>query len=499
MKAVLINPNLVALRKDLFTTGIVYLPIGLAYIAAALQRANVPVKVIDAFGENPGRTRQNKDFLAFGLTIEEIVRRVPADATIVFLYANQITNHLSIIEIITALKNKFPALPLVALENGQAVTAYSLHLVKEEFFKAGADYILTGDGEAAAVKLTLGDPLAIKQIDGLGSPAFYNARRPVNTKLDELAFPAWDLFPLHNYWRLRFAHGPQSAQRYLPLLTSRGCPYACKFCVAPTSNSQKWRARSAKNVVDEMEHHLKKYKVREFHIEDLNPTVSEERTRAICAEILARGLKVNWKIVAGTKAETIAQEETIDLMAKAGCSYISISPETGSANLLRQMGKPFNLEHAQKLIRRMNRVGIKSQACFVLGFPGETAADLEATAALVHDLTKLGVDEIVLSIITPVPGSQIYHLFYGYDSLSALNFSPIWRKDYVLLNSFRLKLYAKFILWKTFYHPFKVARQIVNFAFRTYGTKMEMTPYRVLVYKLRAFWPGGKEKWRLAS
>jgi radical SAM superfamily enzyme YgiQ (UPF0313 family) len=75
----------------------------------------------------------------------------------------------------------------------------------------------------------------LRHLDGLGSREFYNPPVGMISDLDSLPFPAWALFPLENYWNLRFAHGPQTTERYLPLLTSRGCPYPCKFCVAPTT------------------------------------------------------------------------------------------------------------------------------------------------------------------------------------------------------------------------------------------------------------------------
>jgi radical SAM superfamily enzyme YgiQ (UPF0313 family) len=324
-----------------------------------------------------------------------------------------------------------------------------------------------------------------REVAGVGSPDFYNPPGNVilDGELDQLSYPAWDLFPLENYWALKFGHGPVTSGRYLPLLTSRGCPYPCKFCVVPATNNQKWRARSAANVVAEMQYYIEEFEVHEFHIEDLDPTISDTRIREICAEIIERGLDVRWKLVAGTKVETIRSEETIDLMAQAGCNYISISPETGSAKVLKLMRKPFDLEHAVRLVKRMNEVGIRSQTCFVLGFPGEEDEDRQLTFEMVRDLTIKGVDEIALFIITPVPGSAIYDEFEGYNSLSDLNFTPTWRTDYQVLSKFRLDLYRHFLWWKLRYHPGKIIRQAFNFLIRRFETKMEMVPYRALVLK----------------
>jgi hypothetical protein len=106
------------------------------------------------------------------------------------------------------------------------------------------------------------------------------------------------------------------------------------------------------------------------------------------------------------------------------------------------------------------------------------------TWELVHELTRKGVDEVALFIITPVPGSSIYQEFEGFESLSELNFSPAWRADYAKLRLFRLRLYAWFLLWKFFYHPLKIFRQGINFVLRRFETKMEMAPYRAMALKI---------------
>src|SRR5262245_61530714 len=103
----LVNPNLVVQRNDPFTTGIVYMPIGLAYAAASLRSAGIPTKVIDAFGEQPRKARRQDKFLILGLNYDEVVNRIPASAGAVFIYAINLTNHMSTIGIVRAIKQAY--------------------------------------------------------------------------------------------------------------------------------------------------------------------------------------------------------------------------------------------------------------------------------------------------------------------------------------------------------------------------------------------------------
>ncbi|MEW5894763.1 MAG: radical SAM protein [Candidatus Omnitrophota bacterium] len=481
MNIALINPNLVVQKKDPLTTGIVYMPVMLAYAAAALENSGHQVTVIDAYALKPRQVRHLEQFWIFGLTEKEILERLPKQCGLVVIYANQLINHLSLIRIIQAIKKFSGALPIAILENSQAVTAYSVdhEAVASRLYQAGADYLIPGDGEETLVVLAAALEKGLnKNVSGLAHPGHIPVRR-TRENIDELPFPAWHLFPLEQYWNLGFAHGPLTGKKYLPMLTSRGCPYSCRFCVSPTT-AGKWRGRSACNVVDEMQTMSERFGVTEFHWEDINPTVSDERIRQICAEIQNRALKVTWKLVSGTKAETIKNEETIELMAAAGCRYISISPEAGSEDVLRSMHKPFDLNHAKKIIDSMNQNRIPCQACFVLGFPTETPEDLIKTKNLVKELTCCGIDEIALFIMTPVPGSSVFDDFDGYSSFSELNFTPIWRKDYRTLNGFRSGLYRKFLCWKLLSHPAKIIAQPFSFLSRKFNTKMEMVPYRAL-------------------
>ncbi|MFH2001217.1 MAG: radical SAM protein, partial [Planctomycetota bacterium] len=315
-----------------------------------------------------------------------------------------------------------------------------------------------------------------------GGDIVYTRPATPENELDNLPFPAWELFPLQGYWAAGFSHAPISGDRFLPLLTSRGCPYHCKFCLAPTLNNT-WRARSASNVVDEMEYFYTTMRITDFHISDLNPTVNDDRIRDICRDILARKLPIKWKLAQGTKIETIKNEETLELMAKAGCKFISFSPESGSKRILKSVNKPFNFDHGIRMTVKMNQLGIRSQACFIAGLPGEGGADRLASLRYLKKLVASGVDEINVPVFTPVPGSDLSQAIKGYTHYSQCTFSPSWREDYRKVSAFRYRMYLTFFLYKLMW-PQKVIRELFGFITGRFETKMEMSFFKL--FKLMA-------------
>ena len=487
MSAVFFNPQLYVQKNDKFTTGIIYMPIVLAYLVSHFKKNNIETKVLDLFGMDPKRYKKNTNSLIFGYDISEVDQNILKNANCFFVYANQVANHLSVINIVNFLKKNFTDKPIVVLENSQAVTSYSLSKIRNEFLDIGCNYIVIGDLEIPALELykNINNEEKIKNIKGLISKRFSNDKINFVENLDSLQFPAWDEFPLKNYWELGYSHGPLSNEKYLPMLTSRGCPYPCNFCVIPKTNERKWRSRTPQNVVDELVYWKKKLGVQEFHFEDLNPTVNDRRTKELCNLIIQNDIKIDWKIVAGTKVESIKDEETIELLSKAGCKYISISPESGSKNIMESISKPFNYNHALKSVKKMNEKKIFTQACFIIGYPDESKDDLIKTRKMIFDLTKRGIDEIAIFIITPIPGSNIYDKFKDFGSLSNLTFTPSWRKDYKKLYKERLIMYLIFLCTKFLFHPIKMFKQTINFFRKKFDTKMEMVPYKVL--RLKSF------------
>jgi anaerobic magnesium-protoporphyrin IX monomethyl ester cyclase len=481
MGVVLVNHPLVSLRNDVLGSGIPYVPVSLAYLAAFLRDQKHPVTVIDGFGEAPLQKRQTPTHLIQGLTPEQIAAKIPADADLIMLYAGNVVAHEELLTILRHLRSTMQK-PIVIFENTQAVTAYSLSVVADQFFDAGATAVLTGESEIRINALL--DALKSKdfsKVDALvyrkDGTTIRNPKVLYNENLDALPFPAWDLLPLANYWKLGYSHGPRSDSKYLPILTSRGCPFGCTFCVVPATNQRRWKARSAKNVADEMAFFHQTLGVREFHLEDLNPTVRKERMVELSKEIMERKLPVKWKISAGTKIETL-DKETITAMALGGLAYLSFSPESGSPRVLKLMDKPFNHALALDLAKHLHANNVRTQACFVLGFPGETDDDLKLTREYVLKLAKAGVDEVALFIMTPMPGSVAGPQVTGYSSLSQLTFSPSWRADFAKLQRFRVNLYLQFYATKLLHHPIITAAQPFHVLARRFSTKTEMAVWR---------------------
>jgi anaerobic magnesium-protoporphyrin IX monomethyl ester cyclase len=486
-----IVPPVVCHNLDVHT-GIPFMPHMAAHLAAMLRRSGYGVHVTDCFGLQPNRRRMVREFMLMGADVDEVPSRLLAGTRVAFIYCRTIAEFVAVEMIVAALRRHRPEIRIVLFENVQAVTSYSLRHVADEFIAKGVDAVMLGEPEtrAAAVVEALAAGASLDHVTGVvysaaGTPRSTGPATLEHT-LDELPFPAWDIFPLEGYWTAGFAHAPvRKGEKFVPILTSRGCPYRCTFCIAPEVNPT-WRSRSASNVVDEMEHLYGAMGVTDFHVSDLDPTVSDRRTREICQEIIARRLPITWKLAQGTKIETIKSEGTLDLMAKAGCRFVSFSPESGSSRMLAVMNKPFDHEHALRMAAHMHRIGIRMQAVFIGGVPGEQPEDRDLSVAYARRLIRAGVDEISLVIFTPLPGAALAKTLTGYRHYSECTPSPTWREDYSTLLAYRRRMYLNFFLCKLRWHPRKVLREILGLLTARFETKMEMSLFKqVKLYGLR--------------
>ena len=180
-----------------------------------------------------------------------------------------------VIELVKNLKRVF-SVPVV-------VGGDHASLFAREFIDAGADFVLRGEGEMALLKVlgALGDVQRLKLIPGLVGKDFDNGAPEFIENLDQLSPPAFDLLNLQSYWDFQDSHGPFIGP-YFDLITSRGCPYDCNFCSAPALYRRRWRALSAKKVVDEISDLKNRFGAKDFHIQDGCFTVDRTRVLEIC-------------------------------------------------------------------------------------------------------------------------------------------------------------------------------------------------------------------------
>lgn len=455
----LINPRLVVQKHDTFTTGIVYMPIGLAYFSDGLTKLSLAHEVLDLFGLDPRAISNFGENWIFGQELRLACESLNSAPDSIVVYANQAANHSDLTAIVGEVKSLYPNVDIHLLENSQAVTAYSLESIEPFFKRIGVTSLITGTPANQINTYARG---MSDQILQSVSPA-----------------PNWDKFPIGNYWKYKLAHGPLTQERYLPVLTSYGCPWGCTFCVVPATNFRKWIPRESEEIYLEIQSSIEKYGVREFHLEDLNSSVSSQRMLELSSKL--KKLDITWKIVAGTKAETLDSFETLRVLSASGLRYFSFSPESGSSSVRREIGKRFDIVHSFRLILWSRRLRIRTQACFVLGMPSEGFFDRFKSLFLIRIYTILGIDEIAIFIISPMPGSELYKRFEV--DLSRISFSPTWRTDYSFLSFIRLYWYANFLLLKLALHPLEFCKSVIRYFKGSFHLKMELAPFRSFQWK----------------
>lgn len=358
-----------------------FTPLGLGYLAAVLEKAQYKVDVIDC--------------QALGLNYEgfrsEIAKHKP---DIVGITSTTLT-YKSGLQIARIAKEVHPKC-LTAM-GGSHVSFWDQEALQE---CPQLDVIVRKEGENTMLELAERVETGKGYYDVLGTTCrkngqiVKNADRPYIEDLDALPFPAHHLWPLE---RLR-KHGTV----IFPLVTSRGCVYWCDFCTAVRMFGRRYRMRSPKNVVDEIEYLHRKFGAYQFTFYDDAFTVDQKRAAEICREIKRRGLKIKWD------CETRVDMVTKDLlrtMKEAGCFAVWLGVESGSQPVLDAMRKGITPAQTIRAFKWAKEVGLMTVANVILGFPGETRETIWETIRFIE---RLKPDDIGYYIATPYPGTPLY-------------------------------------------------------------------------------------------
>ena len=179
-----------------------------------------------------------------------------------------------------------------------------------------------------------------------------------------MPYPAWDLRAAASY-SLPLVNRP-----YTIVETSRGCPYSCDFCVAPIHQGHKFRERSAKAIVDEIERGYREFGIDFFYLWGDTVTLNVKSFTAFCDELIARNLPIQW--FGNARADNLTDPAFVHRLRKAGCWMLAMGIETESEEIRKDMVKRLERKKIQAAIDNMREAGIRSFAFFIFGYPGES-------------------------------------------------------------------------------------------------------------------------------
>jgi len=351
-------------------------PIGLGYLAETLGNNNIEYDVID----------MNLDY-----GIKKLLQKM-ASFQPDLVGMSMITRYYrDFYKILEEVKKYDSAVKIVC--GGPHVTIFKEQVLQE---CSAIDYGITREGEAALVELCHSD-VPEENIRGLlyrdSGNILYSGDREFATDLNQIPWPRFEKFELKKYFR------------EMSLISSRGCPHQCIFCVRHTL-TPKYKARSPESVGDELEYWYRKG-YREFNVEDDNFNLIQDRVYAICDEIERRQLKgLVLRCSNGIRADRV-DRDLLKRMREVGFQYLAFGVDAGNNRMLEVVKKGEIMEDIENGIRDACDLGYSIKLFFVIGNPTETAEDVEDMVKLCR---KYPIQEAHFNNVIPYPGTELYEL-----------------------------------------------------------------------------------------
>lgn len=383
-------------------------PLGLAYIAAALEQAGHQIHVVDALAQGMATYTPFRSIHLRGLSIAQICEQIPKDTGMIGVSCMFSAQWLVVRDLLRELKQQFPHVPLVlGGEHGTGMPDLSMA-------QSPVDVIVTGEGEETVVELAAriqdGRPFddvagtVVRTKDG----PVVNPRRNRIRAINDIAPPAWHLFDVDSYIAFNQPHGA-SRGRFMPMLATRGCPFSCTFCTSPQMWTTTWLPRDPQLVVDEIERYMERYQATDFHFEDLTAIVRKDWIIAFCNAITERGLKITFQLPSGTRSEAVDDEAAL-AMKRAGCHEFSFAPESGDPRVLKSIKKMVNLDHLFASARSAMNAGINVGGFFIVGFPEDTYGSIFNTFKTIARCAVNGFASVNVNPYSPQPNTASFNL-----------------------------------------------------------------------------------------
>ncbi len=385
----------------------VHPPLGLAYLASVLER-DYQVQIIDSVVEGyETEVKIGPNLIRYGLPFEEIEAKIRAFEPDVVGVSNIFSSGFrEALQVSSLVKKVTPE--IITVMGGPHPSAMPEEVLEHHEI----DFVVLGEGEYGFRELLRGiEKGEISKIDGI---AFQRNGKPhviPKTKfiddLDELPFPARHLLPMEKYFEIGQAFILTRRKPFTPLITSRGCTASCTFCPVHATWGKRWRARSAENVLEEIEYLVGTYGIKEIHFDDDNLVLNKKRAQRIFQGMIDRGLDVLWTVPPGLALWAV-DEDLLSLMRESGCYKLYIAVESGDEHILHDViQKPLDLRKVKPLVKTMKNLGMEVESFFVVGMPGETRESLRRTFEYAR---KLETDATHYFFANPMPGTRLWEM-----------------------------------------------------------------------------------------
>ncbi|MEE8190841.1 MAG: radical SAM protein [Candidatus Scalindua sediminis] len=372
----LLSPNV----GGLFTEGTTLIPpMGLLYMGAVLEKAGYNVTIADLLVA-PEQDIDIESYNIIGITANTV----------------QFNNALRFAE--------------KAKKLGKTVILGGPHPTFEaeaSLNTRNVDFIVRGEGEETIVELVkeIEGSSSFNNVKGIsfissGNHITHTPKREFIQDINSIPFPARHLINTEPYKKFEIAYKPAGS-----ILTSRGCPFDCNFCVGTKMRGKKYRWRSVENIIEEIKIMHAEYGFYSIVFLDDNFVAKISRTRELCEEILRQNLDFKWWCMART--DILAKNpDTVELMAKAGCFQVFLGLESPNDEILESYNKHASGRTGDTAIKLLHKNGIRVHGSFIIGGLTETEEDILST---VKYAKKLKVDLAQFSVLTPYPGTALYN------------------------------------------------------------------------------------------
>lgn len=359
-----------------------YPPLGMLYVSAWLSQHGLENEVFDT------------TFSTFDKLKVRLIKQPP---DFICIYVNLMTK-LNVLRIIQFCQLELPQTTIIL--GGPEVRSHAAN-----FLSAGAHYIVIGEGEQTCLELIacLMEGKELMHVSGLiymtpEGNMHKTGEREKLKDLDKLPMPARNKIDLQLYLNAwKEAHGMNAVS----VNTMRGCPYTCKWC-SRAVYGQSYRRRSPEHVVEELKHIKLTYKPDSLWFVDDVFTVSHKWLQGFAEQVNQQDAVIPYECI--TRADRM-NEEVIMLLKKSGCFRVWIGAESGSQKVIDLMDRRVEVEQVRDMIQLSRKHGLETGTFIMLGYPGETEADIHET---VKHLKVAQPDLFTITIAYPIKGTELY-------------------------------------------------------------------------------------------